>query len=649
MADEGRAPHFTDRPNLGGVSGRSDIGRVSSCQVIGARGERAVPGDGPRDPPADCAVLRPKIDFTFGDDTLPSSALPAAVAIVAAMVLAGALMAVLACGTRRTSDGRGDSGRGDTKAARGRHAELVRACAAGRQGGGRASSRDPFVPVVWGVSLVLFVLQVLLIGMIYGFPGWDPGNIVSHAIYLVSGQDVATPHGMLTGDGIAEYYAIYPNNAFLTWVFMGLSRMALTLGVDPVFLCDAAGALSVSVGGAFAALFVRRVTGSSAVAYAGLGLYALLFSLSPWVSIPYSDTYASGFIGAELYLAVRLLMGPSCAGLAAGRVARSGAMPSFASTLLRSVGGWFALALVALVGYLIKPTVAIVLMATVVVWLVWLLCVDARPRLPRALGLVGGACVAAAFALGMLAPAAYYAVGIDANSGRAFGMSHFFMMGQNNEQIGGYLDTDVAFSGSILDPEERQRANLDEALARIEGRGVTGNLAFYAKKLLYSFGDGTFSWALDGRARFLTEMYPTDSSVAHAIRGLYYRSEWQADADQTAFRTVTQVLWYTLIVLWAVAGLAGVVHPRGLARLCPGQRGFPLAALVPIVSLLGMCLYLLLFEDRARYLYCFGPACIACASIGLAAGVRAWKGLFEGRQDAAEHADYRLMPEECRV
>ena len=555
-----------------------------------------------------------RFDFTLGDVALPSSALPSLGAVIIAAVLAGLLVCVVGLGRRRGASIGGEGLRTARSGTRRREISRVK--------------KSPFLfgGTVWGLSLALFVVQAAFIHMIYGFPGWDSGNILSHAILLASGRDMATARGLLTGDAIVGYFDTYPNNAFLTWVFMGIVRVASVVGLDSVFACDIVGALSVSVGGAFMALFARRVTGSSTVAYVGLGLYALLFSLSPWISMPYSDTYASGFIGAELYLSACLLMGKR-------EEVESRKCPvarPFPVIFACSVRKWLVLALVALIGYLIKPTAAIVLMAAAVVWAIWLLRGNASPRLARVFGLFAGLVVSAALVFGVISPASYRAVGVDADSNKTFGMSHFFMMGQNSDALGGYSDEDVTFSASIADPGERAKAEKAMAFERIGERGLSGNLAFYAKKLLFSFGDGTFSWALDGRDRFFTEIYPKSGPVAHAVRSLFYRVEWQADADQTAFRTVTQVLWYAVIVLWAVAALGGVVHPRGCAYVRPGGMGFPLAALVPVVTLMGLAIYLLIFEDRARYLYCFGPVSIACAAIGLAAGARALGSMLEG-------------------
>ena len=582
------------------------------------------------------ALFYDHVDFNFAENPA-FSALPSIVSVILGGIVAGVLMLALVWVSRRNRDRNarprtsGASGQGEAGRMRGTRSEGTGASGGigepgridGAGGMGERGGRRPFVPIVWGASLVLFVLQILLIGAIYGFPGWDPGNILSHAILLATGQDVATPHALATGKWITEYYDLYPNNAFLTWVFMGLSSVAYALGANPAFVCDIVGALSVSLGGAFMALFARRVTNSEAVAYVALGLYALLFSLSPWVSIPYSDTYVCGFIGAELYLSARLLMGGN------GRGEEPAELRPFVPTLLRSAGGWLALGLVALVGYLIKPTAAIVLMATVVVWLVWLLRGDARPRLAQALGLMGGLLVAAVLVVGVVQPASHRGAQINDDSPRVLGMSHFFMMGQNAKHTGGFWQNDVTFSGSMYDPEERTRVNIETGISRIQERGVIGNLVFYAKKMMFSFGDGSFSWSVDGGTRFFTEIYPESGPGAHWLRSLFYYDEWQPGANRTAFMTVTQVLWYAVLVLWAVAGLAGTMHPRGCARVPRGGLGFPMAALVPLITLMGMCLYLLIFEDRARYLYCFGPVSVACAAIGLAAGVRALGSMID--------------------
>lgn len=571
------------------------------------------------------AVFYDRLDFVFGEG-LPTSALPSWLSMLIACAIAAALAALVgvAGGALRAWAG----GRARTRGSAG-DAALA-----------RPGSSRRFVPIVIGASVLVLAGQALFIAGIYGHPGWDSGIIVDRAIYFATGAEELEFYGP-DGDGwVDDYYAHYPNNAFLTVIFIGIVRAALAIGAVPVYLCDLVGAASVCLGGALTALLVGRVTRSEGVAYAGLALYTVLFSFSPWVSMPYSDTYVTGFVAGVLYLCAGLFEGCRRVAGTEGPSSREPAGPaSVAAGLLgdatRALPRWLAIALLAFLGYLIKPTVLIVFMAVVIAWVVYALAcaMGGRRVVANLAALAVGVAVAGAVALCVVAPLSYRTLGIDADSGRSLGMSHFFMMGQSVEYTGAYFQDDVDFSTSIEDPDERRQVNMEVALERISGRSLLDNLKFYARKFLFSFGDGAFSWSADAADAFLTQIYPETTPLAHTLRSLYYRPAWQEGADQVPFRTGTQIAWFSVLVLWVAAGASGVRGRRRgrpgteapAGRTCAGWHGARFVTLAAMVALMGMFVYLMLFEDRGRYLYCLAPVSITCACAGLAALV-GWMG-----------------------
>lgn len=86
--------------------------------------------------------------------------------------------------------------------------------------------------------------------------------------------------------------------------------LAVVLGLGlAALLCYAlsfASGSSLSCGGGLCYASVRRLSGSEAFGWVALVLYAPLLSLSPWASVPYSDTLATGLVGVQVYAASSL-------------------------------------------------------------------------------------------------------------------------------------------------------------------------------------------------------------------------------------------------------------------------------------------------------------------------------------------------------
>ena len=139
---------------------------------------------------------------------------------------------------------------------------------------------------------------------------------------------------------------------------------------------------------------------------------------------------------------------------------------------------------------------------------------------------------------------------------------------------------------------------------RIDDRGIWGTIRFWLRKQVMNFNDGTFSWYQEGY--FQAWEYPLniDSSWKEPLRAFY----WQDCSNYIWFTTISQGLW--LFVLLGVITEAGMLLWTAVStirrpkyrteenlsdRLC--------LSTVMIVTFIGMFLFVMLFEARARYLY----------------------------------------------
>lgn len=453
---------------------------------------------------------------------------------------------------------------------------------------------------------VLFVLQIFLFYQIFFESGWD-ANVVTGAARAVVARDAESLQAVS-----AWYFSRYPNNLLLTLIISVLLQINGALGLfagDYELMSVVVVNSALSLGTAVLAYRTLVLLGTGRrAAFLGYGWTVLLLAFSPWNVIVYSDAMGLLFPLAVLYLGLRRDIPP----------------------LLQ----WPLIAAVAYLGYQIKPTVFIVLIALVGVRLL-----EALYRLGQGHRIAwaevrrrGGALLLAVVTLVVIHGAldrAYQAAGLVIDETQRYSIYHFLMMGQNDVSNGGYYEPDVGFSASFPEYEERKEADMAVALQRIQDRGLTGQLVFTARKVLSDYNDGTFAWSVEGN--FYRDIKPEPSAAAGTLRDLFYSTGRYYPMYQTA----VQGLWWGTLLLVLVSAAAALYD---LAR----RNRCSQAYLVLLVSLIGVTLYDAIFETRARYLYIYVPFYILCAVLALQRVACAGK---EKRKTQETGPECRLFPQ----
>ena len=414
------------------------------------------------------------------------------------------------------------------------------------------------------VSLVFLGFQIIAVGSYYFITKWDVSQIIQYAIRVARGETISL-----------VYYSRYPNNLLLTRIFALILRLCMAAGLNedqayaviPMLQClisVAAGLLTFTA--------VRDITGDGRLALTAHGVFLLLIGLSPWVSVPYSDS--TGLAIPILILRLSVLR---------------------PQTLKGNTLRWFAVGLLSIIGYRIKPTIVIVLPAICLVNAAAAFRSPDRKRLLASAGaclaglLIGYAAVEAAVSdLGRI------------NKEASFGPAHFLAMGLNTKTMGYYASEDVAYSASFMTSEERTSADLQLAEKRIRDMGVAGLSKHLGRKLLTDYNDGSFAWTMEevenGLFFFIVPEEP-DPFFSPFIRSFYYSS----GSRFGLFINFETALWLAVLAMSLIA-----VFSR------PGKN-----TAVVMLSVIGMFLYNLLFEARARYLYVFAPLYITLAAVGI--------------------------------
>lgn len=409
--------------------------------------------------------------------------------------------------------------------------------------------------------LCIAAVQVVIVCSTYTSVGWDVVLVMDAAT-----ADVTYDHW--------DYFSVYPNN-FLLFMLYRLVHNTLGKFLDIWLAMDLVNILFVDAALLLGFFCAKKCFGRRP-AYIVLALSVLLFGFSPWLIIPYSDTLAMPFPIGVIACWLCFLSTP-------GRVKK---------VLFALLAG-----VLALLGYLIKPSVVVVLVAVAIIGLV------CSPQWRKALlRFLFSLLAIAVFLLG----SAGWNVFLQEQPWMPLNLEwsappeHFFMMGLYHrfvnydssyrfEDYGVYNLEDIDFTFSFASLDERKAADLDRGFERIRTFGPAGYVRFLFGKAQYVTADGTFYWGREGHfADFSQEK-------KNGLQQFFYTN---GGAFQV-YRYAAQGLWLFVLCLTAAPFFWTWRKP---AKSDP-------FFLVPLLrcAILGILFFILLFEGRSRYLILYLP------------------------------------------
>ena len=415
-------------------------------------------------------------------------------------------------------------------------------------------------------AFVLMMVQIIAVYQYYFYTDWD--------IRMIMGLSDAFAHGT-DQTHVLDYFSTYPNNLLLAWFFGTLERAVHSLGLHEweYFSLLCVQSLFCAATGVLVFLILEKLFGDVRLSVFGYVMYNLLVGISPWVSIPYSDSIGLLFPTLILFLYV------------------------YRDIVAHRWIPWAAIAFLSWIGYKIKPQILILLFAIVIIrFLAWVREEKSARCLRSLVAFAAGALCAV-----LLSHMAIASLKTPINPEKAFGFQHFFMMGFNPEAYGVWANEDVIFSSSFKTVDERNQADMERAVSRIRQMGPVGVAKQLVRKTLTNYHDGTFCWA--GEGVFFWEILPEKNPpLSRFLRGIYYnRSQAQTGVNYAVWFNFEQMIWATVLVCSTLASLAGKNGDRDLIML----------------TIIGLTLFELLFEARARYLYIYAPFYIFLAVYGV--------------------------------
>ncbi len=416
------------------------------------------------------------------------------------------------------------------------------------------------------LSIILFALQVFIFYHIqFMTNSWDAGTICNAAHMISRGMEE-------TSDWYSFYYSTYPNNQLITLLYAFILKAGITDGFFPLvvlqcFLCSLSGKLIFDC--------IEILTNRRMYALFGWMLFLILLGLSGWNVVPYSDMTGLIFPIAifRIYLSTR----------------------NGEKVFLK----WLLIVLLSYAGYKIKPTVIVSLIAILMAEFIEVCFACDRIGLKTILRkIIKYSCISLAsiFICSNILSIGFKSTGIKIDSERYIGALHFVMMGLNSHNNGCYFQDDYELSVGISTRSERTEVQINLIKQRLKNYGAVGLMKHLAKKTLTNMNDGTFAWECEGG--FYDVIYEDkDEVISPFLKSIYYSwGSWYP-----FFSSVEQATWLIVLLL-----SGGIIFAR------KSKYEFMI-----ILSLVGIVVFHLLFEARARYLIVYVPYFIIAAVVGI--------------------------------
>ncbi|MCI8409754.1 MAG: hypothetical protein HFJ09_10895 [Lachnospiraceae bacterium] len=413
---------------------------------------------------------------------------------------------------------------------------------------------DELVPIF---SVLLFLVELIISYEILFVSGWDAGEVSWQASLVAAGEKALDN----------SYFSHYPNNLLITFLYslayrlMGIVGLqmygAVIIVIFQCFLSSLTGYLLYQIS--------KKMFHSNKIAFLVWIIYGLWIGLIPWYMVTYSDPVGIIFPVIILWLYQ--------------------SMDNKKAIWEKSVG----IGIVSFFGYQIKPTVLIMYIAILlIVILRFIEKNECNIRIKQICGIV----VAFFVVLNIYGHFDIAkCMGFQLDKEQKLTSTHFVMMGLSQKTNGVFDKDEVDFSISFPNKEMRQKANIKVIKQRLHEYGFLGMTKHLSKKILTNYNDGTFSWGKEGEF-FLEEIEKPELIFSKVLKSLYYNN----GEYRSMFINYMQFIWF-MTLFGVFLNFILTFHKKKIADL----------QLITMLALVGIFLFVTIFEARARYLYIYVP------------------------------------------
>lgn len=438
----------------------------------------------------------------------------------------------------------------------------------------RPKIRKPFLCIS---CIVTFIIQLVIIFNSYSEIGWDCDIIIQNALNLSTGKEFNH-----------YYFATYPNNTFLLLFFEMIIRILNFLHIENIWLCfDLINIILIDISIFITYLVAKEIFGveNSWIIF----LFAIpLIALTPYIIVPYSDTLSMLFPILLFFLFLKRKK-----------------TPKKSKYILDAFMG-----VVFTLGILIKPSCVIIGIAIILIEFLY-----SKPPKDKIYTLIKRLyisilCFLIAIFITMISfeliKNSMLGISKEEYEKYEFPLTHFFMMGLRSKKIHGkysyglYDGKDVSMTASFIGKKEKTTYTLGEIKQRLSNMGILGYLKFLYNKTNWILADGTFYFGWEGN--FYTKKCEVNTNFAKKLQNYFDTSQYEFTSYTINF---FQGIWlvHQLFLILPIVNLKNEYKDRNIMLIR--------------MAILGLVLFIALWEGRSRYLINYLPFFSLLATHGL--------------------------------
>lgn len=443
------------------------------------------------------------------------------------------------------------------------------------------------------ILLIFFIVQYIIAKLSYAYIGWDCGEVISGAFSLLQGQKFNT-----------MYYTQYPNNVgmllLMKYVFVIAKQLTdMTVISNAFFAAIIFNIMVIDIAALFTFLIIKKVLGTKKAYFSLIFILPLIVFL-PYIVIPYTDTLTMAFPIMTLYMYLTIKELPK---------------NSIKKYLLI-----FLLGMAIVFGINLKPTVIIMPIAICIIEFLNINKETLKSFKEKIFKKIFYAIlIVLIFSLGCGTTYFEHNKLKDKNLGKyiskedselySIPFTHFLMMGmqtrpndtkeagKNQILYGAFSGDDVINTTSIDGYKQKQEYNIKIVKERLKEFGAYGYFVFLYNKANWILSDGTFFYG-----HWIVNDYYNKTDFARNIQKFI---NVENDMYINITSNVLQIAWI-LITLGLVLSYDKNENDDSNKYVDIGK-----------LAIIGIVLFILLFEGRSRYLINHLPIFIFVGTYGI--------------------------------
>lgn len=440
--------------------------------------------------------------------------------------------------------------------------------------------------------IIILIIQAFIIYLACAKYSWDCGKLVQNAMSFVQNGE---PSDVL-------YFSRFTNNIEVVIIFkyvLTIANFFVNITEQNSFIIlTIFNALIVDISALITFLTIRQILGNIRANFSLIFILPLII-FSPYILLPYTDTITMIFPISLLYIYINIKKNRK-----------------IKKALLIILFGFLTI-----MGSYIKPTVLIM---TIAIGIIELLNISNNIKEINFIKLKKHISIILLFFLGIGIGYSIYSCQKNLNFGKfikdedyyknSIPFTHFLMIGMQEDNInnngkrtyGAYNNNDYIKTLSTSGYKEKQYLNMLVVKDRLNKFGFFGYLKYLYNKANWILSDGTFFYGFEGS--WIEGDYFNTSDIARTFQR-YIKVGTEEYNNVTA--NIMEIAW-TLILL-------------GLVFSFERKNEINISKL----AIIGLVIFILLFEGRARYLVNYIPIFILVGIYGLSNSFKVIDTFFE--------------------